>query len=48
LWMVYQSTRHFYRPRYAAILLLVGSAFMVLAFVMVESIVYNYKVHFGG
>ncbi|MDH5441214.1 MAG: hypothetical protein ACETWE_08525 [Candidatus Bathyarchaeia archaeon] len=48
LWMVYQSTRHFYKPRYAAILLLVGSAFTVLAFVMVESIIYNYKVHFGG
>ena len=47
LWMAYRSTRYVRNPRHAAILLIVGVALMVIAFVLVESIVYNYKVYWG-
>ncbi|MFQ6095805.1 MAG: hypothetical protein ACE5NN_06645 [Candidatus Bathyarchaeia archaeon] len=47
LWMVYRSTRYAHNPRHSAILLFVGMALMVLAFALVESIIYNYKVYFG-
>jgi len=47
LLMVYQSAKYAHNPRHAAILLVVGTAFIVLAFMMIESIVYNYKVYFG-
>ena len=43
LLMAYRSTKYVYNPRHAAILLLVGVAFMILAFMLMESIIHNYK-----
>jgi len=46
LLMAYRSMRYVHNPRHGAMLLLIGLIFIILAFVLIESIIYNYKIHY--
>ena len=43
LLMAYQSSKYARNPRHATILLLIGVAFTLVAFALIESVIYNYK-----
>lgn len=47
LLLVYQSTRYAYRPRQAFILLLVGTMFIIIAYLNIENLIYA-KITFRG
>lgn len=47
LLMAYRSAKYVHNPRQATILLVIGVIFIVLAFILIESIVYNYKIYFS-
>lgn len=48
LLMVYRSARYVHNPRQATILLSIGIVFILIAFILMESIIYNYKIYFGS
>jgi len=43
LLMIYRSVKYAHNPRHATILLLIGVIFILLTFILIESILYNYK-----
>ena len=48
LLIIYHSIRYVNNPRQAAIALFVGLTFFLIAFILIESIIYNYKMYFYG